>query len=299
MGTAKAVTVGIPGQSGRVTFTGTVGQRVAMQTSGSTFTAMDWSLLDPTGAPVATGAGNTFQDVLTLSRAGTYTVVVDPRKAATGTVSVTAWTVATDVNGGALTLGKVKTVTISGVAQNGFVTFSGTAAQRLAMETTGSTFSAADWTLLSPSGAQLATGSGNSFQDVLVLPATGTYKIVVDPRGNTTGKIGVNAWVVPADLNGGAVTKGGSAVRLSISTAAQNGYVTYAGTAGQTVTFATVAGTLTNVAWRVLRPDGTTLLSGTGTSASTGALSLPSTGTYKVVVDPVGSGTGTISVKAT
>ena len=91
------------------------------------------------------------------------------------------------------------------------------------------------------------------------------------------------------------MTKGGSAVKLTLSTAGQNGYVTFAGTVGQAVTFSTISGTLSNVSWRLLKPDGTTLVSGLGTNASTGVLSLPTAGTYKFVVDPAGSGTGTIS----
>jgi uncharacterized protein YhfF len=300
MGTAKSVTTSVPGQNARATFSGTVGQRVALQLASSTFSAMDWTLTDPAGTVLASGSGNGFQDALTLSTAGTYTVLVDPKKSATGSVAVTAYNVAADVNGGAITLGanKATTLTIGGVGQNGFLTISGTANQRLAFETSGSTFASVDWKLVAPSGAVLGTGVGNAFQDLVVLPAAGTYKIVVDPRGNATGKLDVKAWTVPADVNAGAITKGGAAVKVTIATAGQNGYVTYAGTAGQSVTFATTGGTVTSVAWRVLRPDGTTLTSGTGATASSGVLTLPTTGSYKLVVDPVGNATGYVNVKA-
>ena len=211
---------------------------------------------------------------------------------------MTFWTVPADLNAGALTLGTAKTVTVSNVGQDAYVTFTGSTNQRLAMQTLSSTFSDVDWKLLTPSGTQLAAGSGDAFQDVVVLPVAGTYKIAINPRGNATGRVSVKAWTVPADVNAGAVTKGGVAVKLTLSTAGQNGFVTFVGSAAQTVTFSTLAGTLTDVSWRLLRPDGTTLVSGTGTSASTGAISLPTTGTYKFLVDPVGSATGTISVKA-
>ncbi len=298
-GTAKTVAVATPGQNGRLTLTGTVGQRIALQSASSTYTGMTWVLLDPTGTVVATGRDNAFQDVLTLAKAGTYTVLVDPTGPSTGSVSMTAWTVPTDVNGGALTLGTAKTVTISNVAQDAYVSISGTANQRLAMETTASTFANVDWKLLTPTGTQVAAGSGNTFQDVVVLPAAGTYKFVINPRGTATGRLSVKAWTVPADVNAGAVTKGGAAVKLTVSTAGQNGYFTFAGTIGQKVTFATIAGTLTNVSWRLLRPDGSTLLTGSGTPTNTGVLTLPSTGTFRFVVDPAGAGTGTISLKAT
>jgi hypothetical protein len=297
MGTAKPIAIATPGQNATATFTGAVGQRVALQTAASSYAGLDWSLVDPTGAILAARTDNTFLDTLTLTTAGTYKILINPRGAATGTVSLTAWTAAADVAGGSLTLGTAKTLTIPGVGQNGSVTLAGTAGQRLALETTGSTFTAADWTLTTPTGTVLATGTGNAFQDVLVLPTAGTYKITVDPRTAATGKIDIKAWTVPADVNAGAITKGGAAVTITTTTAAQNGYATYNGTAGQSATFATTGGTLTSLTWRILRPDGTTLATGTGPTATTTALTLPTTGTYKFLIDPTGNTIGNVNVK--
>jgi len=80
-------------------------------------------------------------------------------------------------------------------------------------------------------------GTSGGYIDTIVLPATGTYTVVLDPRGDATGSTTVTLYDVPADITD-AVVVGGSAATVNIGTPGQNGAVTFSGTAGQRVRLA-------------------------------------------------------------
>ena len=95
-GAATAVSIGVPGQNARLTFTGAASQRVTLKLTGVTIgssccTSAQVSVLNPGGttllSPTYFGtSGKTI--ALTLGAAGTYTVFVDPQSSATGSASV-------------------------------------------------------------------------------------------------------------------------------------------------------------------------------------------------------------------
>ena len=100
LGPAATLSMAVPGQNGRATFTGAASQRVTLRLTGVTIgtsgsASAKVSVQRPTGtnllAPTFFGtSGKTI--VLTLPVAGTYTIVIDPQKAATGaaTLSLTS-----------------------------------------------------------------------------------------------------------------------------------------------------------------------------------------------------------------
>jgi len=97
---------------------------------------------------------------------------------------------------------------------------------------------------------------------------------------------------------------GGSPAWLTIASANQNGRLFLNGMAGQVVDVAITSASAFTCDWAIslLAPDGTVVTSITpcgGTSANTGPRVLPVTGTYVVLVDPVGTVTGSISVAVT
>jgi hypothetical protein len=102
----------------------------------------------------------------------------------------------------------------------------------------------------------------------------------------------------------GTLRVGGSPVSVTIASANQNGRVLLNATAGQTVDVTMSSLVAFNCNWTVsvIAPDGSVLTSITpcsGTTASTGPHVLPATGTYVLLVDPVGAVTGTISIRVT
>jgi hypothetical protein len=104
---------------------------------------------------------------------------------------------------------------------------------------------------------------------------------------------------VPADLSG-SLTVNGSAVGVSPGTPGQNGSYTFSGTASQLLTVRITSNTM-SVLVKLLRPDGTQMTSTTSVTSSFNLAqqTLPTTGTYTVVVDPVGISTGSLNLAVT
>ena len=198
-----------------------------MQTTEAAYTdgGMRWQVIAPDGSNslawpnslIGHGA-NELQDTWTLPASGTYTVTIDPSATATGSVKFRAWSVPNDV---ALTYAMdspAKTITTTSSGQNAVLTIAGQAGQRIAIETTGSTYNNVSWSLLDPASAGLAQGGGNGWTDALTLPSAGTYRFVIDPAGLDVGSITVRAWTVGADVDAGTVAFGGTKVAATVAT---------------------------------------------------------------------------------
>jgi hypothetical protein len=95
-GAATAVSLGVPGQNARLTFTGAAGQHVTLKLTGVTFgpsccTSAQVSVLNPSGTALLgqTYFGTSGKTIgLNLGSTGTYTIVLDPQGNATGSVNV-------------------------------------------------------------------------------------------------------------------------------------------------------------------------------------------------------------------
>jgi hypothetical protein len=82
----------VPGQNGTLTFSGTATQQVTVRMTGNTFGSTTVKLMKPDGTQLATvtSSSQTFNVATqTLPTTGTYTIVVDPGTANTGSVNVT------------------------------------------------------------------------------------------------------------------------------------------------------------------------------------------------------------------
>jgi hypothetical protein len=139
--------------------------------------------------------------------------------------------------------------------------------------------------------------SFETFVDARPLPATGTYTITVDPYTDATGFAMIALYDVPADASA-ALTVGGAAQSISITTPGQNARVTFAGQAGRPVTIS-----LTNISISisfvsVLKPDGTQLVTNQLVGAFPKTITATPTvdGTYTIVIDPQGTATGSMAV---
>jgi hypothetical protein len=196
--------------------------------------------------------------------------------------------------------GSSHTVTINTATKIGLVVFDGLAGQKVSLVLTSSTFSGSLYggiTIYKPDGTQLTNhcclSAGLTFDTVL--PTVGTYTILIDPAGTETGSMTL---LLSEDLSAGSIVINGESVTVTISRAGQRGYLTFDGTAGQKVNLGVNSSTFANCSWLgILKPDGTTLASnncfGTGTNLNT---TLPVTGTYTVLIDPVGTSTGSTTL---
>jgi hypothetical protein len=116
-----------------------------------------------------------------------------------------------------------------------------------------------------------------------------TYTLVIDPDSTYTGSVTVALSNV-VDVTA-SITPGGAAVPVTFTTPGQSARLTFSGAAGQRVSLRATDVTGLSTTWlSILKPDGTTLTGPVAVSAGgtvfLDAVSLPTTGTYTVFVDP-------------
>ncbi len=115
-----------------------------------------------------------------------------------------------------------------------------------------------------------------------------------DPQTHTLTLYGV------VDVTG-TLTINGPSVSVTITTPGQNARLTFSGTASQQVTVRLTSNTIGTVTVKLFKPDTTALTSTTSNAANfnLATQTLPTTGTYTVVVDPSGTNTGSLTVSVT
>ena len=98
----------------------------------------------------------------------------------------------------------------------------------------------------------------------------------------------------------GSLTINGSAVGVTLSVPGQAGTYTFSGTSGQLVTVRATSNTMTLNLY-LKKPDGSILASGISASGSWNLAqkTLPTTGTYTVLVDPQTTSTGSVNIAVT
>ncbi|HKT00837.1 MAG TPA: pre-peptidase C-terminal domain-containing protein [Rugosimonospora sp.] len=312
-GAPVTVTTTAPGQNATVSFAGTAGHRASVNVSGRSYNAdTTLTLRDPSGSAVTTTTFYSFQSSLfiepqPLPSTGTYTVVVDPVGAASGSISVQVFDVPPDSTVDTTAGGAAVTASTTVPGQNATVTFAGTAGQRVSVNLSGRSYNA-DTTasLRGPDGSTVYSTTFYSFQSSLfiephTLPAAGTYTLYLDPAGTATGSLGAQVYDVPPDSTVDTMA-GGAAVTASIAVPGQNAAVTFTGTAGQRVSV-NLSGRSYNADTAVsLRgPDGSTVYSSSfysfQSSLFVDPVSLPAAGTYTLYLDPAGTATGSVTVQ--
>ncbi|GAA3597812.1 hypothetical protein GCM10022419_096440 [Nonomuraea rosea] len=309
-GEASTLTTTIPGQRGLWTFSGTTGQRVSFDLTGSTFTLSSDAVVkvrkpDGTDLVADTNCGTgCLLEPVTLPAAGTYSVDLRPKGAKTGALTLRTYLVA-DVAATVAIDGVTSRLTTTVPGQNGAWTFTGTAGQYVNIAFMSGTFSAASDAAVSvkgPDGTLLRedTSCGKLCMFApITLPETGTYTILFDPRKALAGSL-------TAQLTEGDVTAttsvGGPASTLTTVGAGQSAVWSFAGTEGRRVSFNFTGTTLTSLydAYvAVKKPDGTVLVADTacGRNCLLEPVVLPSGGTYTVEFRPQNAKTGSMTLQ--
>jgi hypothetical protein len=245
-------------------------------------------------------------DTNTLPVTGTYTIVFDPLNTNVGSATLTLYNVPADITGSIVAGGSAVTVNNIGVGQSAVLSFSGVANQRVSLNITGVTLSGngiLTVRIRKPDGTTLVTTSVNNsggFIDLQTLPTTGTYTILVDPNSFNTASATLTLYDVPAGASQ-STTINASAVNLSTTTPGQNAFVTFPVTPTQAVTVRITNNAIGSITVRLIRPDGTTQTANStfNTTFNLSQQNLTVNGTYKVVIDPIGTGLGSISVRVT
>jgi RHS repeat-associated protein len=309
-------TISIPGQEDLLTFNGTAGQLASLQVSNSTIGSNCWamnvSILNPDGSTLASQlvCGSTgFLNPVTLPATGTYTLVIAPFGINGGTGSASFLLSEFSEQTGVAPSGIPVPVSINSPGQEDLLTFSGTAGQLASALISNSTFpgcSSVWFYILNPDGSTLATQNvcGNTgFLNPVILPTTGIYTLLIVPVASQggTGTATATVWVFSEQT--GTITSGVPAP-VTINIPGQEDLLTFSGTAGQLasaqISNATFPG-CSSIWFYILNPDGSTLATQNvcGSSAFLNPVILPSTGTYTLMIAPVGSQGGTGSATAT
>ncbi|WP_326943784.1 IPT/TIG domain-containing protein [Amycolatopsis sp. NBC_01307] len=295
VGTPKTVSATRPGQTTRLSFTGTANQRLSLAFPSYGFTYyLGVMVIRPDGGLLRNGTITATQvDLGPLPAAGTYQIVVYPF-AETGTAQLT---LAERTDAGTATVGgAAKTMTVAQAGKYVETSFTATANQRLSIGFTNWTFPAAGYFR-----ARVVDANGVESEDILVyksgavdtkVGAAGTYRLILAPGANATGSVSAT---LSQQLDGGAIAFN-TAKTVTMSRAGQSVRLTYAGTAGQNLSLNSTSTTLPYYPYvEVRKPDGTVLTQHAG-AASVPIATLPVTGTYEIVVSPY-SYTGSDTLK--
>ena len=211
--------------------------------------------------------------------------------------------------------GSPVTVATHSAGENAWLTFDGQTGQRIALRMSGVTIGPSPccstyvW-IYKPDGAALGSqtlvGTNGGFVDTRSLPATGRYRILVDPQQTATGSMTLTLYDVPPDVTTTIAPAGPPVTVTTGPVPGQNALATFSGNQGQRIALKlsnVTIGTSSCCSARVsiLKPDGSTLVFATPFGTSGGFVdtrSLPVSGTYTILVDPqlvdVGSATLTL-----
>jgi hypothetical protein len=301
-GSATTVSTGTPGQNAVLSFSGTAGQRVYLKASSVSYSPyVTINLRSPSGATVASAVSASI-DTQTLASSGTYTILIDPAKEATGNITLRLYTVPADSVTPISVIPTTGTPTDFSLAIPGSAarfTFSGAVGQKVSIKTIASTIAFGDFKLLKPDGTQQAStwfGSGDRTMDTQTLFSAGTYTVLLDPNSDYTGSGRIAVYEVPQDIT--QAVSFGTPTNVNASAPGMKIHLTFTGNAGHRVSVQMANSTIQWGTLRLRKPDGSEI---TNTWFSTGAKfidlqTLPLDGTYTVDIEPDTGRTGTATV---
>ena len=314
IGTPFNLALARPGQNGRLTFSGTAGGLFAIQVRGVVTLPASQGILvlvyQPDGTLFAYthlgGAGQTLVPP-TLPVTGMYTIFVEPEAAYKGAATA-SMEVLLDPGQNLIIDGLTQNATIAVAGGSARYTFAGTSGQNLGLGVNNMTFTPATdasvW-IYKPDGAfwvgiSCSRTVGGCGRELTNLPSSGTYGIVVQPAAGAIGNFSIT---LSSDVSGSLALD--VPLPLTLSRPGQSGRPTFAAHAGDTVTlaFSQIATQPANqfVYLTLIKPDGTELVA-TATALAGASIfvnSLPVSGTYQVLVDPVHYYTANVTVTLT
>jgi hypothetical protein len=139
------------------------------------------------------------------------------------------------------------------------------------------------------------------FIDAPELPVTGIYTVLVRLNFlNITSNL--RLYRTPPDVKG-IITPGGAAVPVVITSPGQNAILTFKGLTGQRLSLTANANSISRLRACVQKPDGGVLIEGNilNGSVSSGEFldipALPVAGAYSLVLDPIGTNVGGVTVR--
>jgi hypothetical protein len=296
---APALATTTPGQNARLLFTGSAGQRTAINVARNTG-CYYVSLNAPNGAVAIARqlqCGTYFSDLVVLEQTGSYVLTLDGYAADLPAFTTDLYVVPENVSTSLVLGGAATSIPVTTPAQNASITFSGSAGQRTSFNltrTTGCHYAR----LIAPSGAAVLSpglNCGTYFSDLYVLTESGTHTWSIDPYSSDVATFTLSSYLVPEDP---ALTEtiGGGAVNMPLLVPGQNGSITFAGTSGGR---SSIVITRSGGCYRVslIAPSGARPISNVLDCGSyfSELYVFAETGTYTLVINPNDADTATYS----
>ncbi len=312
-GESKTVTTTVPGQSANITFSGSSGEEISLVLSESTFQSGKVSVQTSEGATVAESTFGTSGTMVretgafTLPKTGTYTIHISAWRNGeeTGSVKLTAYKVS-EVTGSLSpsTSGMSEKVSLLTPGQKAKYSVSGTAGEEVSLKVSEfASFSKSVYlTWFNPEGKSMkeAGYTGNGFMESLVLPATGTYTLVVNPYGLNTGSLKLTAY--SAVTGSITPTSGGESKTVTTNGPGQNAKITFSGKSSEEVSVVLSESTIKSGHVAIENPEGSVVGEeksfGSSGETTVGPVSLSSTGTYTIFIKPEGEYSGSVKLTA-
>jgi RHS repeat-associated protein len=191
LGEQKKFTISTPGQIVRANFSATSGEHISVTATESTTGETFIRILNPEGTKIyeSSFSGEGFIEPIAITASGTYTLVVEPLEARTGSMALTAYSVK-NVEGSIIAGGEPKKVALKTPGQIARITFSGTAEQLLTLKMTEVTSNFGTVSVLTPGESRLLEANiGEGAKEEFTPSTTGTYTILVEPYGHDTGSL--------------------------------------------------------------------------------------------------------------
>jgi hypothetical protein len=314
-GSTFDVATSSPGQNGRYKFSGAAGQKVSAYVTNANFPGTCPVFVLSLSRPDGTAFGNTvdgcngkaFLDAQTLDQSGVWGVLIDPKGMTTGTATLQAYDAGDAQRAITLNGAPVNVDLVPG--QVGHYTYSGTVGQRVSAEISSSTIAGAGCPafamyLARPNGSMLGNSvdgcNAKAFLDAQTLDQNGTWSIVVDPVGASSGTATLDGYTFADDT--GEILLSGKPAFLNFNRPGQNARWTFSGSSGQHISAYVTESNVSpcTVALSLVRPNGTTLgnpVSSCNASVFLETQTLDQSGTWTALVDPQGTGTGTATLR--
>ncbi|MCP9934861.1 cadherin-like domain-containing protein [Cyanobium sp. Candia 9D4] len=261
-------------------FTAAAGQRFAFD--AITGTGPNFRVFDAGNTQIFSGSIN-FDYEFTTPEAGTYLLQIEGNSNTATPVSYSFQLVTPTTTSTPLTLGSVVSGSITELGEQDIYTFSGTAGQRLFFDATVNNTRSILATLRSPSGTTLSFLDADSDGSLITLTEPGTYQLIVEGQVGVANSTGDYDFKLIDASNAPLITLG-TAITGTLSPGRESDFYRISGTAGQRLTFDSLAAA-TGANWRLFDPNNVTV-AGSSVGAGTDFTAfLDATGTYLLQID--------------
>jgi hypothetical protein len=305
-GDPVTLTTTTPGQNAQPTFHTDGDQRIRLSlTDTSIGDGVFLSIFTPDQTRIAsefmTGPEDVL-DLIPLPAAGTYRILVDPEDEDVGSTTITLINVPDDPAPRLTIGGKPVTITTTTAGQNAQPTFVAKAGQRIHVNLSGITIGdGVFFSVFAPNGDRITSEfltAPDDFVDRIDLPASGTYRILMDPEGNDVGSATIRLINVPPDPKP-TLTIDGESVTVATTTPGQNAQPTFEASGPGSVVISLARMTYeSGVILSLFAPDGTRITSTFlgPPQSDTAPIDLPAAGTYRILIDPDQEATGQVLI---